>query len=193
MPSFLIREEQIESLYRLYYPRLRAYAVRFVDESTAEDLIQDSFVRLWNKRKTLRTDALSSMLFVMLRNACLNHLKSAVVSRHEPMDSHLAHNGEERLYNWDFSFSGEDEYLFDELRRQVDTVMDSLPPKCREVFIMSRVEGLKNREIAERLHTSVTNVEKHITKALSVFSSYFKDKYPLDICIAIMAWLSLTK
>lgn len=189
----MIGKEHIESLFRLYYPRLRAYAVHFVDESTAEDLIQDSFVRLWNKRRAISEDSLSSLLFVMLRNACLNHLKSSAVSLRESMENHFTAYGEERLYNWDFSFSGEDEYLLDELRRQIETVMESLPPKCREVFRMSRMEGLKNREIAERLHTSVTNVEKHITKALSVFSAYFKDKYPLDICIAIMAWLTITK
>lgn len=68
-------------------------------------------------------------------------------------------------------------------------VIDTLPSRCREVFIMSRFDKKKNREIAEALSISTTAVEKHIAKALKTFSKHFKDKYPLDIYIVVIAWL----
>ena len=63
--------------------------------------------------------------------------------------------------------------------------MSDLPSRCREVFEMSRFKKMKNREIADALQISTTAVEKHIAKALA----HFKDKYPLDVYIAILAWL----
>jgi len=57
------------------------------------------------------------------------------------------------------------------------------------VFVMSRFKRMKNREIAEALQISTTAVEKHISKALKQFADYFKDRYSLDIYIAILAWI----
>ena len=67
--------------------------------------------------------------------------------------------------------------------------MESLPERCREVFIMSRFEGLKNREIAQKLNISTTAVEKHISKAMLRFSERFRDEYSFDIYIIVIAWL----
>ena len=67
----------------------------------------------------------------------------------------------------------EDDLMYEELRLEINRVMAKLPPNCREVFQMSRFEGLKVREIADRTNTSTQNVEKHIARALEVFSRHF--------------------
>ena len=78
-------EADFECFFRRYYPRLVNYAARFVaGHETARDLVQDSFARLWERRCELRELDLASLLFTMVRNACLNYLKhNGVVARHE--------------------------------------------------------------------------------------------------------------
>lgn len=67
--------------------------------------------------------------------------------------------GEERIYSYDFLSDAEQPCLYEELQREVQKAVDALPDRCREVFRMSRFEGLKNREIAARLGISETAVE----------------------------------
>ena len=68
--------EAFEFLFNSYYPRLRGYAARFVtDEEAVRDIIQESFLRFWEKRDLIEAVSISSLLFAMVRNACLNYLK----------------------------------------------------------------------------------------------------------------------
>lgn len=186
--------QAFEYLFKNYYPRLYGYAIRFVeDEETARDIIQECFLRFWEKRELLAAVSVTSLLFAMVRNGCLNYLKHlSVVEKHQ-IEYLAAIDGEERLYYTDFSLDAEYKLLYDELQEQIGLVIGTLPERCREVFLLSRFEGLKNKEIAERLQISVTAVEAHISKALLRFSRHFKDKYPVDIYIIILAWVILNK
>jgi RNA polymerase sigma-70 factor (ECF subfamily) len=171
-----------EYLFRKYYRRLCGYAAHFIDyRDIAEDIIQECFMKIWDRRELLKSISASSLLFAMVRNGCLDYLKhSAIVERHSI--EYLAGIGdEEKPHHADFSFEPEHATLYLELEEQVRTVIDRLPCRCRDVFVLSRFEGLKNREISEKLQISVKAVENHITKALSVFTAHFKDKYPVDI------------
>lgn len=182
--------QAFEYLFKAYYPRLRGYAIRFVeDEETVRDIIQECFLRFWEKRELLVAVSVTSLLFAMVRNGCLNYLKHlSIVEKHQ-IEYLAAMDGEERLYYTDFSLDAEHKLLYDELQEQINIVIGQLPERAREVFLMSRFNGLKNREIAEKLQISTTAVEKHIAKALLIFSRHFKDKYPVDIYIMIIAWV----
>lgn len=183
-------ERAFEQLFKRFYPRLRSYAIRFTkDDDLTRDLIQDCFVRLWEKRALLASISLSSLLFTMVRNACLNHLKHrSIVEKHQL--SYLADiRGQERLYNVDFDMDTDQATLCEELQEHIGIVMSRLPERSREVFALSRFEGLKNREIAERLGISQTAVEKHISRAIRSFSEYFKAVYSTDIYIMVMTWV----
>lgn len=153
MHSKFIRSE-FEKLYINYHPRLLAYVQRFInDNSTAQDLVQDSFMVLWNKQISHDTEETRRLLFVIARNRCLNYLKHKnIVDRHRYQLQAQVKIGEERLYNYDFSFiENEHPFLYQELECQIQRIMNSLPERCREVFVLSRFDGLKNREISERL------------------------------------------
>src|SRR5690606_37384608 len=182
--------EAFEYIFKSYYPRLQRYAARFIDDqAVVEDIIQECFIRFWEKKDMLSAISISSLLFTMVRNSCLNYLKHlAVVEKHR-IEYLAKAGGEERLYYTDFLLDTEHKLLYKELQEQIDMVIDQLPKRCREVFLMSRFEGLKNREIAEALQISTTAVEKHISKALQQFSAYFKHKYPMDVYITILAWI----
>lgn len=183
-------DEAFEFLFNSYYPRLRGYATRFVkDDEMVRDIIQESFLKFWEKRDLIEAVSLSSLLFAMVRNACLNYLKHQQLVEQHSLEYLDATDGREELYYWDFNLNPEYSLLYKELQEQINLVMNDLPPRCREVFEMSRFKKMKNREIADALQISTTSVEKHIAKALARFSIHFKDKYPLDVYIAILAWL----
>ena len=183
-------DQAFEFLFRSYYPRLRGYASRFVeDQEVVRDIIQESFLKFWERRQLIEAISVSSLLFAMVRNACLNYLKHIQIVEQHNVEYLATLPGKEELYSLDFNLTPECNLLYKELQEQVDAVINTLPSRCREVFIMSRFDKKKNREIAETLGISTTAVEKHIAKALMTFSKYFKYKYPLDIYIVVIAWL----
>ena len=152
----------VEALFRQYYPRLRNYATRFLgDPVIAEDIVQECFIKLHEKRFTLKEVSPGALLFVMVRNSCLNYLKKKAV-----------------LENNRFQLAApvrtpEEDLMYEELRLEIERITRTLPEKCREVFRMSRFEGLSTREISERIHTSTQNVEKHLARAMERFSRHF--------------------
>ncbi len=175
-------EQAFRYLFTKYYRRLLGYASRFVEDyMVAEDLVQDSFARLWEKRDALESISLISLLFTIVRNNCLNYLKRQALIDIQSVDWLENLDGEERLYNLDFCPDVEMSLLYKELLAQIPQVLNQLPQRSREIFLMSRKQGLKNREIAERLAISTTAVEKHIKRALEAFEQHFKEKYPIDV------------
>lgn len=179
-----------EFLFKEYYPRLRGYALRFLhDDETVRDIIQECFLKFWEKRNLIEAVSLSSLLFAMVRNACMNYLKHLQLVEQQPLDYLKVMPGKEELYCWDFQLAPEHALLYEELQHEVSLVINKLPERCREVFIMSRFKKMKNREIAVALQISTTAVEKHISKALKQFADHFKKRYPLDVYIAILAWI----
>ena len=144
--------EAFEFLFNSYYPRLRGYAARFVtDEEAVRDIIQESFLRFWEKRDLIEAVSISSLLFAMVRNACLNYLKHLQLVEQHNLEHLDRVAGQEELYYWDFNLSPEYTLLYKELQQQISLVMSDLPSRCREVFEMSRFKKMKNREIAENL------------------------------------------
>lgn len=111
----------------------------------------------------------------MVKNACLNQLKHKALIDISSIDFVKNLSGEEALYALDFTAGADYVCLEHELAEQINKVMNDLPARCREVFVLSRMDGLKNKEIALQLNISTTMVEKHIAKAIAVFSAKFKD------------------
>ncbi len=182
-------KEAFEYLFTAYYPRLRNYASHFIaDVDDVEDILQDCFVSLWNRRSMLTGISISSMLFTMVRNGCLNFLKHKAIAEGYNAQELRQLNGSEALYNYDFLGSADTELLYDELQRQIADVLQTLPERSRQVFVMSRFEGLKNKEIAERLDISVKVVEKHITKSLALLRKHILRGGNAELCFLLLSW-----
>lgn len=166
----LIKKDQNEAfkfLFQKYYSRLLRYAIRFVQEKEiAEDIIQEVFISFWEKRQLLKSISLSSLLFCMVRNASINYLKQKVLVEKYPIEFIENIDGEEKLYTLDFALSADEETLYDDLKKRIQEALSILPQRSREVFLLSRFNGLKNKEIASKLKISTTAVEKHISKSL---------------------------
>lgn len=167
-------------IFTRYYRRLVQYCTGYLGSyDEAEDIVQDAFVRVWEKRNSLRSEAIGALLFTMVRNSCLNSLKHrAVVDKFEA--EFTPPYGSERLaavedvYSFDFLGTHSRESLYEELHAQVEREIAALPERCREVFLLSRRDSLSNREIAARLGISEAAVHKNIDRALGKLSAKFR-------------------
>jgi RNA polymerase sigma-70 factor (ECF subfamily) len=157
-----------EKLFKLYYPRLFKYANHFLEDSfVTEDLIQEVFIEVWNRRKSFATEKqFTSYLFTMVKNRCLNVLKRKVIE--EKYLTTQAQLKSEELYH--ISFGVEDNFASMEkkLSRVIEDVIAEMPERCQEAFRLKWIEGKKIREIAEIMDISTTMVDKHLSKGLDI-------------------------
>jgi len=163
-----ISHNQVYKLLEDYYPRLVAYAGNFTyDKSAAEDVVQDSIIKFLKKYSHCSEEEFPKLIFCITRNCCLDYIKhKKVVDNFILMEN----NKGEMLYNFDFLGQETDEnFLYEELYRQVEDVLSHLPTRCREVFEMSRFKNMSNAEISEALNISIKTVKNQITKALAAF------------------------
>lgn len=160
---------RFRELYQTYAPLLIYYAGKYVDMATAEDLVQDTFLKIWQKRSFLfwEENGLKTYLYRSVRHACLDRLKHQDVEGDYIQAIANRLKIEEIYYNDDpQAFFGEDERL-----SRIYTQMEKLPGKCREIFVMSYLEERKTAEIARLLGISPRTVEAQLYKALKILRS----------------------
>jgi RNA polymerase sigma-70 factor (family 1) len=148
-------------IFNEYYPALTVFARKFlVDNDMAKEVVQDMFVQLYEKRESLIIQtSLKSYLYQSVRNGCLNRIKQDKI--HQKHHEEILKSGQEDI-EWT------DQMEQTELEKKVYSIISGLPPKCRQVFLLSRQEDLSNREISEKLSISIRTVETQISKALKV-------------------------
>lgn len=144
--------KEFEIFFRKLYLPLGMYALRIVDDADiAEDLVQDAFTKAWLYRERSEIENFSPFMYRTVRNICLSYLRD----RQEMLDeSNIPEVREEAI---DTSFRD----------ARIWRAIDGLPEKCREVFLMSKRDGLANEEIAEELGISIKTVKNQMTKAFS--------------------------
>jgi RNA polymerase sigma-70 factor (ECF subfamily) len=156
----IFTKEAFEILFRNEFKGLCFFAMKYVkDYETSREIVQDSFIRLWEKRDVIDTSkSVKSYLTTSIHNKCLNHLRD-----NRKFDNNLLQI--EQLS--EVSDGKTSDFLVEkELRKSIETAIDELPEKCREVFLLSRNENLKYHEIAVQLGISVKTVETQMSKAL---------------------------
>ncbi|WP_430814212.1 RNA polymerase sigma factor [Carboxylicivirga sp. RSCT41] len=159
-------------LFSRYSTSLFYYAAKFVSADEARDVVQEVFLALWQQREKISINtSLSSYLFGVTRNKCLK-----VLRQHHGDADHLAIKEAEYYQS---NADTIDSLIEQELSDKYQDAMRKLPPKCLEVFLMSRQEEMKNKEIAAKLGISEKAVEKHISKALKHFRSELKEYLPM--------------
>jgi len=154
---------QFELLFRSSYVSLVRYAKTLIkDHDTAEEIVQDLFFRLWQDREKLNIESsLNGYLFRSVHNKCLHYIEhKKVVDRHA---------GEMSLSRQEDQESPSDILLYKELQAKIAAILERLPERCGQIFYMSRFEGLKYAEIAEKLSVSVKTVESNMGRALKEF------------------------
>ena len=162
-------ESSFELIFRSFHPPLILFANKFTkDPDASADIVHQVFINLWEKRDSIEPDKqIKSYLFTSVHNRCLNFLRDnkKFVKHDLPADSAaLSHYVE-----------GADRLEEEELRKRIDTAIEELPEKTREVFILSRFEELKYKEIAQRLDISVKTVENQMGRALRILREKLGD------------------
>ncbi len=170
-------QSDFEKTYKLYYPKMVAFAKNYISaREDVENIVQDVFVVLWKKKDELELSCmLTTYLFTLVRNKCLNFLRHKLIE--EEYNLQMKEEVGFKLYaleSLEYTY-----YSEDELQEAVQRALSKLPERCREVFVKSRIDGLKYKEIAEELGISVNTVENQIVTALKKLRIELKDYLPL--------------
>ncbi len=156
-------QEAFKILFELYYAKLLYIASNYISSrEDAEEIVQDVFLKIWKNRKSITTN-LNGYIFKVTRNACLDHLRS---KKHKLSISNNILQLEALLNHNALADQMTSTIIEKELEARIQISIASLPEKCKRVFIKSRIEGLKNKEISEELNISIKTVENHMSKAL---------------------------
>lgn len=174
-------EPSFERLFHALYPRLCAYANKFLNDlDEAEEIVQQVFVTIW-KNRALLDESLSSTgyLYTAVRNNCFTQLEHLRV---QDKYANLLFN----VYQSSPNHVNQDEQLIaTELERDFQKALATLPEQCRTIFTLSRIDGLKYREIAVRLNISVKTVETQMSRALHKMRLQLKEYITLLILLHI--------
>lgn len=168
-----------EHVFKTYYQPLCNYACTLIkDLDEAEEVVQNTFFNIWNKRTALQiTSSLKSYLYRAVHNDCLNKLKHGKVRVMYAEDYKSSMAG---------GFHSSSQLLDGkELNVQINEAINALPEQCGLVFKLSRFEELKYSEIATHLNISVKTVENHMGKALKILREKLKDYLPLVLWLFI--------
>ncbi|QZE12976.1 RNA polymerase sigma-70 factor [Halosquirtibacter laminarini] len=161
-------------VFELLYPRLLGFANEYIDIDDAKNIVQDAFVTLWNKNPHFNNKfQLQSYLYTIVKNSSLylirkNKIRLKYRDREEKLFQTNIHI--DALKNLDTT-----SITFKEINNIINDTVNNLPDRCRDIFLLSRESGLKNREIAEDLDISIKTVEANITKALKILSKELVD------------------
>ena len=179
-------QKALESMFSIYFPRLNDFARKVIkDEFISQDIVQEVFLKVWEKKTEIESINLEAYLFRLVRNRCIDYIKHLKVVNNQIHEIQISSKYEE-LYRIDFI--GNEPYVLieKELKTKIDETIQSLPDRCREVFILSRMNGLKNKEIAEKLNISIKNVERHLSRAIQSFRKNFSEELPVALIALVL-------
>ena len=172
-----------KDVYVTYYSRMKHFAQEYVlSEADAENIVQDVFLEVWKRRDMLACHVnLMAFLFTSVKNECLDFLQHKVIE--EKAVTHIKEEYTRTLQMKYESLEAFDEGFFseDDIETLITKAIDSLPEKCREIFIRSKIEGKRQKEIAEELGVSINTIETQMGIAYKKLKVELKDVLPLLI------------
>lgn len=172
-------EHTFELIFDKYYERLVGFCNQFIsDLDKSKSLAQQAFIKLWlNRDKIEQINGITAFLYTAAKTECLNFLRQ---EKYRYTYQNNALQNREKLLNQEvlesFRF---DRLEYQELEEMIQSALDKLPEKCRQVFLKSRFEYKKNHEIAEELGIALKTVEGNITRALKFLRKELQDILPL--------------
>ena len=155
----ICKPEAFKRVYFLYAKEVKSFLIfKYGNIEQAEDITQDSFIKLWENCKKIPFSKAKSYLYTVASNAFIN------IKKHEQMKR----KHQDKLSKESTTITPEHILLEKEFYQKLKKLIDNLPEKQREVFLMNRIKKLKYKEIAEKLNISVKAVEKRMHLALKV-------------------------
>ena len=162
-------EDAFELLFKMYFKKLCVYANNYLhNREESENIVNDSFVKLWDTREELHIEtSLAGYLYTTVRNHAINYLQ-----RERRKKAFLKNAKEDFEQEYEAFLTCTEDYpvanlILQDINDQIRKVVDTLPPQCREVFILSRFEMLSHEEISERTGITVATIKTQIVRALA--------------------------
>ena len=178
-------ETRFEDIYLSYFSKMKYFAKEYViSEEDAENIVQDVFVELWENKEMLNMHMnLIAYLFTTIKNKCLNHLRHKLVVQETASKLQEEYTISIRM-NLD-SLEAFDNNLFSDqdIEKIISRALDTLSEKCRTIFIMSKIEGKKQKEIAQELNISINTIETQMGIAYKKLRIELKDYFPILLFI----------
>jgi RNA polymerase sigma-70 factor, ECF subfamily len=179
-------EKAFEYIFKTYFGYLLNYSRQILKDSyAAEEIVETTFLNLWENRNAIHLEtSLKSYLFKSVYNTCLNHIKHQHVKERYVLyfKHHIATDDSGEIISAEYPVS---QLIEKELNEILEQSVQSLPAQCREIFIMSRYQNMKNEEIAQKLNISVNTVRTQISRALAKLRENLKDFLPFIIWLMV--------
>lgn len=177
-------EQAFELLFRTYYSRLCGFANKYLNNpEEAKDIVQEVFEKIWECREDLDPEeSLKAYIFKITSNNSINRLRHRkVVSKYDEIYR--------LMYVDNREITPHDSLIAHELVHYLSSAFKKIPPKCRKVFDLSRIDGLKYSEIADTLNISVKTVEAQMSKALNILRYELREYLKVILIAAISSLL----
>lgn len=183
-PTTETKTSHIEALFYKYQPGLHWFCVQYVKSSEdADEIVNDTFLTLWEKKDEVLLEAtIKSYLYTIVRNKSLNFLKKKKL--------------DEVVLDVEFEIASPNTSAIDhiqakETEKAIFEIIEKLPPKCKQIFILSRKEHMNNKEIASLLELSEKTIENQITIAIRIIkeSLHRRQKNDPSFKIILLPWL----
>ncbi|MBB4037684.1 RNA polymerase sigma-70 factor (ECF subfamily) [Dysgonomonas hofstadii] len=169
-----------EDLFIGYFESLCSFVYSYIpDMEVAKDIVQDTFVSLWKNRD--KYELTNTLLYTIAKNKSIDYIKTSHQTnglKGIPID----------IFTNLLQTNQEEDFDSKEIIEKIWEYVETLPAQCKKVFILSRHDNLKNKEIADQLEISVKAVEKQITKALSLIRAHLL-KNGISLTITLLLFL----
>jgi len=161
-------EKAFEIIFHQYYGILCSFATKLIhDDVAAEEIVQEFYVKLWEKREQISIEtSVKNYFFRSVKNLCLNFIQHNKTK--------IAH-AQKLLSEVENNFSDDNNYPEPDLYEKIEESINSLPEKRREIFRLSRQDGLKYHEIAQKLNISIKTVETQMSLAIKTLRDKLKN------------------
>lgn len=178
-----ILSDHFEEIYVSWFSRMKYFALEYVvSEEDAENIVQDVFTELWERKEILAYDVnLVALLFTSIKNRCIDLLRHRIVVKEAVNLIQEEYQATLRMKLASLELFDQSLLSEQDIERIITEVVDSLPKKCREIFIKSKIEGKKQKDIAAELNISLKTVENQMAIAYKKIKSELKDYLPLLI------------
>lgn len=186
--SIIIKNStEFENIYVTYYSRMKRFAQEYViSEEDAENIVQDVFLDLWEQQFVFMSySKLTAYLFTATKNRCLDFLrhKSAVRKGAERLMEQHTHELQMKLQS--LEALNDDIFSEPDIESVVQKAIETLPERCRKIFVMNKIEGKKQKEIATELNISLHTVESQMAIAYRKLKEALKEYIPLLVFLLI--------